>query len=353
MNDKTRLRGGVVGLGLWGQNHALVYDDYERCDLRVVCDLDEDRAKGYAELYKCDWTTKVAEVAHSDVQAVSVATPDHTHFDPVRLLVEAGKAVMVEKPLCTSLRQAATLEAIARKSGATVMVDFQNRWDPRHQIIKDLVTSGELGRIVMGYSRLSDAIQVAESWLKWAGHSGPQWFLLPHSVDIVRWILGQEPVEAYAVASRGVLSAKGIDVIDSLQALIRFDNCFFTFETSWIVPDSQPSVVDSILSIYGESGKVEYDQDYQGLAVSSTKYSYPWVPLGRRDYFGKLSHHLYEPMRHFVDCVLDAREVNCPIADGVVNTAVIEAIELSASSGKPISITDMLVEARAAAAIND
>jgi predicted dehydrogenase len=344
-----RLKVGVVGLGMWGQNHALVYDDYERCELRVVCDLDEGRAKEYGDRYHCDWTTRVSELATGDVEAVSVATPDHTHFEPVRQLLSAGKAVMVEKPLCTDLKQAAILEAVSEISGAIAMVDFQNRWDPRHQLIKELVRSGELGQPTMGYIRLSDAIQVAESWLKWARNSGPQWFLLPHSLDIMRWIIGADPTQVYAVASKGVLASKGIDIIDSLQALVQFPGCFVTFETSWIVPDSQPSVVDSYMSLYGTKGKAEYDQDYQGLAISGERYTYPWVPVGRRDYFGKLTHHLYEPMRHFVDCVLDGKPVDCPIADGVVNTAVISAIERSISSGRPESVTDLLAAARSEA----
>lgn len=104
-----RAKVGVVGLGIWGQNHPLVYSDYHRCELVVVCDLDEDRARKVAERYGCEWTTSVAELASSDVEAFSVATPDFAHFEPMNTLIQGGKHVLVEKPLTTNLEEAETL----------------------------------------------------------------------------------------------------------------------------------------------------------------------------------------------------------------------------------------------------
>lgn len=346
------LKVAVVGLGIWGQNHVLAYSDYYRAQLEVVCDLDAERARTFAERYGCDWTTDLDEVASSHVQAVSVATPDHTHFDPVRNLLQAGKAVLVEKPLCTSLDEAAQLEAIAERSGTIAMVDFQMRWDPNYMQAKELIESGEFGSVTMGYIRLSDAIQVAEQWLGWASHSGPQWFLFPHTLDIMRWLIGSDPAEVYAVGSKGVLSQKGVDCYDSLQAQVRFPGSVVTVETSWIVPDAQPSVVDCYTSLYGTKGKLEYDPDYAGFATVTDRFSYPWAPVGRRDRYGRLAHRIYEPMRHFVDSVLEGKETVCPFSDGVVNTAAIEAIEHSAEQGKPVAVGPLLQGARERAHAN-
>jgi predicted dehydrogenase len=253
---------------------------------------------------------------------------------------------LVEKPLCTSLREAASLEAIAAANGSIAMVDFQMRWDPNYMQAKEMVERGELGQIVMGYIRLADAIQVAEQWLPWADRSGPQWFLYPHAVDIMRWLIGHDPVEVHAVARKGVLASKGIDCYDCVQALVKFPEAVVTFETSWIVPNAQPSVIDCYASLYGTKGKIEYDQDYGGFAAVTDRYSYPWAPVGKRDRYGRLSHPVYEPMRHFVDSVLADRETQCPFSDGVVNTAVIEAIERSAAGGGPESVTALLDQAR-------
>src|SRR5690606_33128588 len=163
-----QLEVGVVGLGIWGQNHPLVYDDYHRAKLSVVCDLDEERAKKIAEQYGCDWTTSVDELVASDVTTFSVATPDHAHFAPAKTLLEGGKNVLIEKPLTTDLGEAATLTDLAANSSGLSMVDYHLRWAPDWGPVKDAVEQGGLGQPVMGYVRLSDAIEVAEKWLGWA-----------------------------------------------------------------------------------------------------------------------------------------------------------------------------------------
>lgn len=337
-----QLRVGVVGLGLWGQNHPLVYDDYRRSELAVVCDLDETRAREVAARYRCDWTTDVAELAASDVTTFSVATPDHTHAAPVRTLLAAGKNVLVEKPLTTSLDEARELTELAERSTGLSMVDYHLRWAPNWCLVKDAVDAGEIGTPVMGYVRLSDAIEVAQGWLSWAGRSGPHWFLYPHTMDIVRWIIGQEPRKVYAAGHRGLLAGKGIDTWDCIQAVVEFETCSVTFETSWIVPNGSTGVTDCHATLYGDEGKIDLDHDYNGLAfVGAQKTTYPWVPLGKKDRWGRLDHFMYQPMRHFVDSVLDGTPPACPFRDGLVGVAMIDAVERSLASGQPVEIGEL------------
>ncbi|HEY6737677.1 MAG TPA: Gfo/Idh/MocA family oxidoreductase, partial [Actinopolymorphaceae bacterium] len=308
-----------------------------------VCDLDEDRARRIAEQYRCDWTTSVEELASSDVTTFSVATPDHTHLAPTKTLLSAGKNVLVEKPLTTDLDEARELTALAESSSAKSMVDYHLRWSPNWSLVKDAVDDGELGKPVMGYIRLSDAIQVAENWLSWAGKSGPHWFLFPHTMDLVRWVVGQEPRRVYAAGHKGVLAAKGVDTWDCIQAIVEFESCHVTFETSWIIPDGNPSVLDCHASLYGDKGKIDVDQDYAGLSFAdSQKTSYPWVPLGKKDRWGKLDHYMYAPMRYFVDCVLDDVTPECPFRDGLVGVAMIHAVLRSLETGKPVEMAELL-----------
>jgi predicted dehydrogenase len=337
-----RLKVGVVGLGIWGQNHPLVYDDYHRAELAVVCDLDEKRARDIAAKYGCDWTTDVNELASSDIPAFSVATPDHTHHAPVSTLLQAGKHVLVEKPMTTDLDEAKSLTALAEKSSGHAMVDYHLRWDPQWSMIKDVVDRGDVGDPVMGYIRLSDAIDVAENWFSWASRSGPHWFLFPHTMDLIRWIVGQEPRRVFASGHKGVLAAKGVDTWDCIQAIVEFDSCRVTFETSWIVPNSNPSVTDCHMTLYGETGKIEYDQDFSGISFATEKYSYPWVPLGKKDRYGKLDHFMYAPMKYFVDCILDGETPECTFADGLVGVAMIHAVLRSLETGQPVEMSELL-----------
>jgi predicted dehydrogenase len=334
---KETLNVAVVGLGMWGQNHVLAFADYHRSNLVAVCDVDAQRATRYAETYRCKAVTDYHEIAADpSIDAVSVATPDARHFAPVLALLKAGKQVFVEKPFVTRLDEAVELVDTARASGVKAMVDFQLRWNPSYQLIKEALDSGELGRPVMGYIRLSDAIDVALKWLRWAAESGPQWFLIPHIADLMYWFFGAVPETVYAAGSKGVLAAKGVDTYDAIQALLKFPGGgFATLETSWIVPNGSASVIDCQMALYGTEGRVEYNQDYSGLEITKEKVTYPWVPVGKRNMYGRLDSFIYEPMRTFVDCILDGTAIPTPFETGLVNTSIIEACLRSIASGAP------------------
>ena len=165
---------------------------------------------------------------------------------------------MVEKPLATSIIDGKAMVAAAAKAGVKLMVDFHARWHPLFMGAKAYIDRGDLGAPVMGYARLSDTIYVPTEMLGWSSRSGPEWFLFPHIMDVVRWLIGREPVEVYAKGHRGVLAAKGVDCWDAIQALVEFEGgASVTFETSWIVPNSYTNVVDNRLTLYGEKGGLE------------------------------------------------------------------------------------------------
>ncbi|MGP3534403.1 Gfo/Idh/MocA family protein [Microbacterium sp. RD1] len=342
MSEKLKV--GVVGLGIWGQNHPLVYNDYHRSEIAVVCDMNEDRAKEIAAKYGCDWTTSVEELAASDITTFSVATPDFAHFEPVSTLLKANKNVLVEKPLTTNLEEARELVRLSDVSTGISMVDFHLRWSPEWSLIKDTVEEGGIGKPHMGYIRLSDAIEVAQKWLSWAGKSGPHWFLYPHLFDLMNWIVGEEPQSIYATGHKGILAGQGVDTYDAMQTMVSFPSgANVVVETSWVVPNSNPSVTDCHMVLYGETGKVEYDQDFSGLSFATQeKYFYPWVPLGKPDRWGKLDHYMYAPMKYFVDCVLDGVTPECTFREAMVNTAMIEAALTSIDTKQPVQLADLI-----------
>ena len=131
---------------------------------------------------------------------------------------------------------------------------------------------------------------------------------------------------------------KGVDTYDAVQALIRFEQAFVTFETSWIVPDTSPSVTDCEMALYGTSGRILFDQDFAGLELATDRYSYPWVPVGRRDRYGKLNSFIYEPIKYFVDCVLDDQQPSATLEDGLVNTIMIASTMRSVEEKRPVAI---------------
>ncbi|MBI2912712.1 MAG: Gfo/Idh/MocA family oxidoreductase [Chloroflexi bacterium] len=332
-------RMAVIGLGTWGQNHCTAYADYHRSRLALVCDLDEARARDSAQRFGCDYTTRVEDVAaNPDIDAVAVATPDFAHLEPALAVLRAGKHLIIEKPLATDLDEARQIVEARRAAAVKGMTDFQNRWRPHYATIKRAIERGRLGDPVSGYAWLSDAVQVATAWLPWAARSGPHWFLMCHTMDLVRWFYGREPVEVYATAYKGVLAERGVDTYDCVQALVRFqDGASCVFDSSWIIPDSSPNVIASGLFLQGSRGHLQYEANGQELRLADAdRFGYPGQ--SRRNPFGRLDNPFYEPMRHFVDCVLDGVEPAASLEDGYAVTAMLCATVQSIESGKPVPI---------------
>jgi len=335
----NRVKMAVIGAGIWGENHAVALSTHPIVDLVSICDLNADRARTLAERVGCGWTTNMADIANSDVQAVTIATPDHAHRDPCLAMIAAGKHVLVEKPFTTSVADARQINAAAKAKGVKLMVDFQMRWGP-YMGVKHVMETGEIGEPVMAYIRLSDTIHVPTEMLSWGSSSGPEWFLFPHTMDIMRWVLGEEPREVFARGTKRVLKGMGIDAYDAVQASVQFDRAFVTFETCWIVPNSFPAVVDNRLTLYGSKGCIEVD-GRSPVAISSDRHKNPFSSHAITRY-GKPFAQYYESVRYFADCVAANRDPEPSGHDGLMATAMIEAAVLSMREGRPVKMTEVL-----------
>ena len=108
---------------------------------------------------------------------------------------QAGKHMLIEKPLATMREDVfAILEAV-QKAGVRAMVDLHNRWNPPFNLVRQMVESGEYGAPKTAYFRLNDALWVATDMLSWTAKSSILWFLGSHSLDTLSWIVGSRPAE--------------------------------------------------------------------------------------------------------------------------------------------------------------
>lgn len=332
------VRVAVVGAGALGRSQAMALADYEFSELISICDIDEGRAKTLAADLGCESTTSLADLETLDLDAVVVSTPDFAHLEPALAMVNAGKHVLVEKPLATTLQDAEDLVAAARRAGVKTMVDFQLRWHPAFMELKRQLLEGRLGEPYMAYARASNTTAVPETVLPWSGQSGPEWFLMSHLIDLFSWYLEERPTSVYAGARSGVLKAKGIDCYDAVQSQIRFPSTTVTLESSWIVPDSWPSIVDSYMSIYGTKGKAEIDDDFRGFILASENLEYPWSLSGQRNLHGRLDHFMYEPVRTFIDHIVKDTTPKPAFEAGLDVTRAVDAIRRSIESGEVIEL---------------
>ena len=339
---ERKVKAAVIGVGLIGEQHAETYAEYPRSELVMVMDLNPERARTVGERHGVAYTTEIADVANSDAEVVSVATPDFAHFEPVMAMLEAGKHVCVEKPLATITKEAQKMVTLAREQKLGLTINLGNRWNPSIINLRDCIQAGEIGEPVMAYSRCADTIWVPTKMLSWGGKSGPQWFLFAHTMDMVRWFLGQEAQEVYAVGQKKILAARGIPCYDAIQATVKFEKSFCTFETSWILPEAWPAIVEFGFTIYGSEGRLHYDGTQQGFELSSDKYKkHMFARPALWDYF-KLPYTWWEADRDLVNCVLDGGEPKIKAEDGVAVTAMIEAVEKSIEEGTPVKPASLM-----------
>ncbi len=336
---------GVIGTGIVGGAwHAHVYHNMPQADLLAVCDLDEGRARETAGRYSAPhvYTDYRDLLARDDIAAVSIATPDFAHRDIAVAAARAGKHILVEKPLATTVEDAnAILEAV-EEAGVKLMVDFHNRANPPFVQARQTVLDGELGDLKYIYARLSNTTFVPRQMLPWADKSSALWFLASHTFDMSHWLLNDKPVRVYAVSRSGVLRDMGVDAPDFHVAIVEFEKgAVVTLENSWILPETEPNVFNFKMEVLGSEGAL-YINTSDHRAVE--KYTRDSVSLP--DVLGftldassaRMSGFVLEAIARFVDAVVDDKPVLATGAEAALVTAVLCAVEESARSGQPVDL---------------
>jgi predicted dehydrogenase len=182
----------VVGYGYWGPN--IVRNVVERPEFRLMglCEMDESRAADFRRRHPGVWVESDYEAALSDprIEAVAIATPPHTHYELVKKALEAGKHVLVEKPLARTSVEAAKLIALADERGLVMMPGHTFVYSPSVNKVRDLIQTDELGEIYfVTSSRMNLGLYQQD---------GVILDLAPHDLSVLLHWLGKPLVEVSA-----------------------------------------------------------------------------------------------------------------------------------------------------------
>jgi predicted dehydrogenase len=332
---------GIIGLGLWGQAHARIISSHPYAELVAVCDLDESKARAVGDKFGVPhFTDYRALLANSAINALSIVTPDFAHTEFAIAAAEAGKHVLVEKPLATKVSECELIIKAMEKNKVRIMVDFHNRWNPPFANAKETIEAGQLGELISGYFRLTDIISVPTTMLSWSAKSSILWFLGSHTVDTLRWLFKDEVKRVFAVSRSGILKAKGIDVVDIYQAILEFrKGAIASIENNWIVPNTQPFVNDFKFNILGSKGMISIDmsnnQAYERFLENQADHPDIFV---KPVIHGKPMGFAHESIRSFIDCIASNVPFVVDAYDGLEVTKVIDAIIRSAETREPMLV---------------
>lgn len=225
-----RLGVAVVGAGYWGPNLLRNFQASPDFRLHWLCDLDEERARRVLGSYSTVRTTpRLAEVLEDpEVDCVAVATPAGTHHDVAMAALEAGKHVLVEKPLAATFAEGQALVETADARGLVLMCDHTYCYTPAVTKIRELVHGGVLGDL-----HYVDSVRINLGLVQ--RDVDVLWDLAPHDLSILDFILpaGVRPI---------AVAAHGADPIGAGRACIAYltltlpDGAIAHVHVNWLSP---------------------------------------------------------------------------------------------------------------------
>ncbi len=324
----------VVGLGYWGPNWVRVITQLQRANRVVCCDLSAARREQISRLYPD--VTMVASVedvlSDPEVEAAVIATPVGSHYDMARRFLDAGKSVLVEKPLAMSLKQAEDLVRLSRRNQRTLMVGHTFEYSAPVLKTRELIESGELGEILY-ISSVRVNLGLFQRDINVA------WDLATHDISIILMLLGQMPE---SVSCQGQSHYRN-NVEDVALLTLHFPGGVIAFiHVSWLDPHKirRATIVGSRkMVVYDDTALQEKIRIYdKGVTVQPHYSTYGEFQLSYR--YGDIQIPRIEeaePLKveceHFLDCIQSGAAPKTDGLNGLRVVSVLEAADISLLNG--------------------
>jgi len=190
------IRVGIVGCGYWGPNLVRNFARHANSEVEAVCDMRYERAMRVGAEYRIPMVTDdpAKMIANPDLDLIVVATPSFSHFPLAKAALEAGKHVLVMKPLATRTDHAEELCALAERQGVLLAVDHTFVFTGAVRKMRELIVSGEIGDLYY-----FDSVRINLGLIQ--TDVNVVWDLAPHDVSIMDYLIGREPVSVSATGA--------------------------------------------------------------------------------------------------------------------------------------------------------
>jgi predicted dehydrogenase len=324
---------GQIGAGYWGPNVANSFKSTGRADVTWICDLNPESCDAFKKRHPNIKTTeRFADVLEdASVDAVAVVTPTNTHFEIAKAALEAGKHVLVEKPITTIVAEAAELVELAAKKNLILMVGHVFQYNASILALKELIANGELGAInYLNFVRTNlGPVRTDVNAL---------WDLVSHDAYIMTDLLGAEPV-AVSALGQAYLNDTVEDVIFATFTFA--GGAMAHVHASWLNPRKTRQITaigakkmvlwddlntDQPIQIYDK--RVEQPSIDQ-LEGTYLEYKTMVVDGGTTTPNIELNQPLQSECEHFLDCVETGA---APRSDGSNGMAVVRALKAAEKS---------------------
>lgn len=328
----------VIGSGNNARAHMIAVSANSKASLVAICTDNPDQAKAVvAELgLHCKIYTDLDQMlSDREVETVLVCTPNYLHARQATLAAQAGKNILIEKPVALNYSELHTLYSAVKESGVKTQISFVLRWNPYMRIAKKLVEDGSLGRPFMIETSYWHSTPRAAPghWMTTRSVAGSV-FLMGgcHALDAARWLADSDIVEVFAFGTQGI-GKEWYEYPHTVEALVRFENGVIgrvSASMGCVMPYSFNVMV------MGDQGTLRDNNLWSDKFAGQTDYIV--IPTQMPD-SGSVMHHPFSAgLEHLLACIEAGRDTDISLGSTMNVHEALLAIDRSAEEGKPVSL---------------
>ena len=327
------LRIGVLGCGRIGQVHARSLMRLDGVKLVAVADAFANSAEALAAKTGAEVRDTAAILASADIDAVILCTPTDTHYDLIHAAARAGKAIFCEKPVDMSADRIRDCIKVVEDHNVPFLTAFNRRFDPNFANVQARIRAGEIGAVEIVTILSRDPAPPPVSYIKSSG--GIFRDMMIHDFDMARFLLGEEPVQVFAVGAALVDPAIGEagDVDTAAVTLTTASGKICTISNSRRASYGY----DQRIEVHGSKGMLRAENILENSVEVATDAGFRRAPA--QNFFLERYESAYlSEMASFVKAVASGVSPAPSITDGLRAQLIADAATLSLAEGRPIRL---------------
>lgn len=297
---------GVIGVGSMGYNHVRIYSELENANLVAISDM----VRGTLDKVSKEFNT-VGYVDYDnilqidDIEVVNICVPTVFHHDVVMRAIEAGKNVLVEKPIASKLNEAEEMIKAAEDAGVTLATGHVERFNPAVRVAKKLIDEGAIGEVVTANSKRLGPFPPR------IRDVGVAIDLAIHDIDIFNYLFNSRANTVFANMSSKL---KNCEFEDHAEIMTKYDSGVLSIlETNWLTPYKKRQ-----LNITGIDGIITVDYGNQTVTLFKENNQVEDIKVENKE-------PLKEELRSFVDCVQNNTPPEVSGKDGYEALRIVDA----------------------------
>lgn len=327
------LRVGILGCGRIGQVHARTIMRLTQAKIVAVSDAFAQSAEALAAQTGAQIRDTDAIVAADDIDAVIICTPTDTHFDIIQASTKEGKAIFCEKPVDMSSENIRScMEAVAGH-GTPFMTAFNRRFDPNFANMQSRIVAGEIGAVEIVTILSRDPNPPPLSYIKTSG--GIFRDMMIHDFDMARFLLGEEPVQVFAVgaalvdpeiATAGDVDTAAVTLTTASGKICQISN---SRRASY--------GYDQRIEVHGAKGMLRAENMLENTVEMATQAGFRRAPA-QHFFLERYEAAYHAEMTHFIEALTTGKTPTPTITDGLKAQLIADAAAESLKTGQPVAL---------------